>query len=461
MRRPLQLFAALPLLALAAAAPLWADGNSSSASVGGRWLNLPQSPRSAAMGGAAGASAQGSAALGVNPAELASQQGFEASFSSLQWAEDVRLQRLGLAQQAWTGAAFGLSLDYLDLGSVERFGLVNGAPVSLGDFHPNAIDAGLDFAQAVGERWSLGLGLNVITQELGSGRSLAFAGDLGATWKPLPALNLGLSLLNVGTPLDGSRLPLRVRAGVAYGFALGADTLQLSADSLLSPESDEAATGLVGVEYGVQETVFLRGGYRLGSSAAMPAGPAAGIGLRVSYLRVDYSYSVIGPIASNQIALTLMTSPPHRTAAPVAVAPVPAPAPTAPVEAPAPLVDDLKRLVKAVDAGDTSNARSSLDHLLQAPPATRHADSTTLKDSVLAPTLFDGELEQAEKYLRAMVEMDHANAYNYMALGSVCWQRGKADEAILNLRKAYALDPSLEFIPAQIKSMQEPPPATP
>jgi hypothetical protein len=120
--------------------------------------------------------------------------------------------------------------------------------------------------------------------------------DLGAHWAapPIPGLELGASLVNVGFPLQvineaqASPPPARLRVGAAYEVLQHSQLdsiarLRVSVDAVQNVASPGLPTLNAGAELSLDETLFVRAGYGGGAGAAGGAG--LGVGLR--YDRFD------------------------------------------------------------------------------------------------------------------------------------------------------------------------------
>jgi predicted Zn-dependent protease len=71
----------------------------------------------------------------------------------------------------------------------------------------------------------------------------------------------------------------------------------------------------------------------------------------------------------------------------------------------------------------------------------------------VAPSVFNGEFQRAEAYLRAMTRLQRDNAYAWMALGTVLWFHDRVPESLECYQKSYLLDPTQAFVAARIKQL--------
>lgn len=450
-------------------APAWSKADvetSGSSGVGGRWLNILNNPRTAGMGGAGAALARGAGSLGANPAGLADgQQDLETSH--LAWDEDISLQRLAYSFPLGS-TALGLRVDYVNLGAVEAFQIVGGSPVVAEALHPHAGTFGAAVAVPLGLGVQAGLELKGLFQDLGEGNGFSAASDLGLRWSQgATGAAFGAALLNAGAELQGSRLPLKAVFGGAWTQALGPGAdLRAAADLHFSPESDEAAALSVGGEYSVKGLAEFRAGYLLAPEGS-PAGPSAGLSVSLGrWLNADYAFNSLGGQPSNQVGLraswggALAAS---EAAPPAATPVVPAPAltPEAAAQAASPTAADLStqvattidKLLNAVDAKDAAATQSLTESMVSLAPSLRAQMAETVKAQGVAPSVFDGEFQRAEAYLRTMTRLQRDNAYGWMALGTVLWFQGREAEALECYQKSYLLDPTQAFLAKRIQQL--------
>lgn len=130
---------------------------------------------------------------------------------------------------------------------------------------------------------------------------LGLAGTLAGPFAE-STLTCGASLLNLGKRLsyinEGSRLPLRLRAGAALSFPF------FRAGHRLSPMLEyvldsESRLGL-GVEYSFNSFVFIRSGYVLFGRAEIVSRFTAGLGLKVKNFFINYG---LRPLHDNGASL--------------------------------------------------------------------------------------------------------------------------------------------------------------
>jgi hypothetical protein len=292
------LFAAGPLAA--------AQENFGAGSQAAPWLKLSNNARSTAMGEAGVAVADDVNALTLNPAGLSQLKGQEVAFMHHAYILDSSVEHIayGLNLGGNLGAAVGL--DYVNFGAIDKYSF-NTATNQLektGSFTPNGyhLDAALGYAFG---GLSVGLDAKLISETIFETAASGFAADLGALWKSEGGLSLGAAVQNLGSQLNGSSLPMGVRAGAAYRLGLGdgKDGVTVAGDASV-PSADTAASSFgAGLEYSARELYALRAGYKVAGNGGA-SGFTLGAGLAYSVFRLDYAFSAVGALGnSNQLSV--------------------------------------------------------------------------------------------------------------------------------------------------------------
>lgn len=288
------------------------------AATGASFLTLPVSARSLGMGEAFTAVANDVNALDLNPGGLAFQVSHETVFTHKVWIQDTFSEHLAYGQSLKSfedfGTGAGASLDFTNYGYFPRFTLDSGGmPVRQGDFGITAWNAGL----GAGLSWGwLGFGITgrYLRQDVDVNVAESGAADFGVLLRPPEGLgpSFGLALQNKGWNLGSAELPLTLKTGLAYSFTVGVpyqrqDLATMAADLHLPLREADEETLNLGLEYILRGTVALRLGHKSSPRRANTAadGVTAGLGLRRTWLGVDYGYSSLGASGSaNLISLS-------------------------------------------------------------------------------------------------------------------------------------------------------------
>jgi len=253
-----QVFTPLFLLLVIFSAPLYAAND-----------NFPFGGRQAGMGNAAVA-VYDFWALSHNQAGLARQQyaagGFY--FENRYLTKEMGLGAAAFALPAASGV-FGLSVTY--------FGY--------SQYHESKF--GVAYARSFGDRLSAGVQLNYLYTFIGEGYGSTgnLAAELGMIYELIPGLQIGAHIFNPTrakiAEFNDERIPAVFRMGFAYTFS---ERVLLSFET--EKDLEREAVFRVGLEYGITENIYLRGG--LGTN---PTTNAFGFGLNMGALRIDLATS--------------------------------------------------------------------------------------------------------------------------------------------------------------------------
>ena len=307
-------------LGFSLACVLMAGGNRASAGyspVAASWLGIPSSARQAALSGALGGLSDDADALGINPAGLASLKGYEINALHNQWAQNLTVEHLALGQ-GLDKAGWALGGDFVNFGQVDLYGITSGAPVANGTFSPSGLDlyggAGLEISNGL----SLGVDVKYIQESLQTNTgSSAFAADFGLGLLPsTDGLSFGLALLNLGSNLESTALPLSLDLSGAFRMNLSQDhNLNLGVDGKWGLSDINGSTASLGAEYWYHDTLALRVGYRLASFGTLQglAGLSAGVGVKLTDLELSYALTTLGDMGTgHQISLSYRFGSPEK-----------------------------------------------------------------------------------------------------------------------------------------------------
>jgi hypothetical protein len=291
-------------------------------------LLIPVTARTAALG--AGftsglASASGLEGLFANPAALTVNAGTNALFSRTQYVADIGVNYFGIAQR-FGANQLALTINTWDFGDIPL--QTELAPeVSEVTWTANYTTVGATYAREFTDRISAGVTFKLVSERIDDVSSNGMAFDAGMTYVVGESgLRFGVSLKNfgpsrefggtglkrqaetfdeAGNPLgynttvtiDGAEyeLPSLLNFGVAYTRALGsaAEVTLMSNFRSNSFASDQYSAGL---EVGLREILYLRGGYEFQNDMDLTfySGANLGAGLNLSMggtaLTVDYAY---------------------------------------------------------------------------------------------------------------------------------------------------------------------------
>ena len=255
------------------------------------FLQIDVGARAMAMGGAFVALANDASALYWNPAGLSAMAGSELIATHTEWLGDLKFDYLGVALDVGGGVA-GVSLTYFSVPDmvVRTLDRQEGTGET---FSAADMALGLSYGRAVTDRFSIGVTGKYIQQRVWHSQATAFALDIGTTFRTdfIGGLIIAATVYNFGTDmkldgrdlrtfvdpdptalgnnsripanyeLDSFSLPLNFQFGISSTLVntrMNRVTLNLDA---LHPNANNESVNLGG-EYGFQERVFLRAGYR-------------------------------------------------------------------------------------------------------------------------------------------------------------------------------------------------------
>ena len=258
------------------------EANTAARKVGFVLLREGVGARSAAMGDAQTAVVGDQTAAVWNPAGVAAMRGKHFVLAHHRSFQGIK--------QGYGGWAYGndkrgiaLSLGVYGTGGLEARREPTARPAGL--FSVYDLHAGLSFAQKIGRRIHLGFSVRALHENIGPESAWGMSVDLGALYRLSEHWMLGAAYRNLGRTarLDRERVPLpRVfRMGVAWSWRAWVT----SADFRLPAMGKRGAH--VGIEYGIMDKLFLRGGLQTGHDTRTLS---FGLGIARRAWRVDYAF---------------------------------------------------------------------------------------------------------------------------------------------------------------------------
>ncbi|MER3524027.1 MAG: hypothetical protein C4326_08150 [Ignavibacteria bacterium] len=293
-RVSLRVYALLLLLGMMARS---AEAGNRAGAVSGQFLKLPTHARAAAMGNTQVALAEGALSISTNPAGTLSIEG--ASFGSTynQWFADITLAFFGAATKIEGVGTIGAGVTLL---STDEMNVTTPAfPEGTGEkFKAVDIAYTVTYARQISELFGIGLSAKYITSNLFNNRisakSIAF--DIGTLYDiPILRTRLGIAVTNLGKDLkyinEQYSLPTALRFG-ARTTVIQEDAHKLFAALQIGRPNDSDEQYNIGLEYGFQDLIYLRGGYKFNYDTE---DWSAGMGVSLNSLglvgSIDYAYS--------------------------------------------------------------------------------------------------------------------------------------------------------------------------
>lgn len=296
------------------------------------------------------ASVRGIEAERINPAGIAFAKRTEIAASYTLWLQGsgVGVAHVGVAQQFKETNVVALSIQALNLGTIERT-TTQSPEGGLGTYRPTFINIGVSYAKMFSNSISGAVTARLVNESLGNLGAFGFSIDAGLQYVTGPKDNIhfGVALRNVGTPMkfkgDGLgtsqqiissttyqltvdnrpnkfELPTQLNIGIAYDFWMGKkkevqpkvykQDFRLTALANFTSNAFGYDNYGVGVEFGWKEMLMLRAAYRFeqgqfkkSTRLNVYTGFAAGLTFDAPLkkdgprLGIDYSFRMTQPYA--------------------------------------------------------------------------------------------------------------------------------------------------------------------
>lgn len=282
-------------------------------STAAQFLGISSGARGTAMGSAYVALSDDASGMYWNPAGIARTTNSLVSFSNMNWFVDTQIQDAAVIIDGSEKGKFALSLRGINYGEIDVTTIER--PEGTGErFTPKDLTLGFSYSRFVTEKFSLGATARYVQQKILNESATGFAVDLGMIYTTdFRNLRIGMSILNFGTDMklsgddlrraididegiEGNNdrieaflgvkdwpMPLAFRVGIALDAVDIEDHKVVFALDAKHP-SDNSESLDVGLEYGFNNLVYLRGGYRsLFSSRIEDQGFTAGFGLEYEF----------------------------------------------------------------------------------------------------------------------------------------------------------------------------------
>lgn len=305
------------ILALSlACSGLWSV-NDNAGSTGFNTLKVVHSARAMALGQALTGEAANPDGLHFNPAAILNISGSEISTTYCNYFVDAQGGQVQLLLPKNRFTAWGLSLKYMDMGSMERtevdqFGnLID----DLGSFGAYNVSGTVSLAKFVSKALDFGASLKFIYDTLDDASAAAVMADLGIVHHPAnERVQVGISLRNIGTQLSyysddkyKEKLPFTFAAGGSYRFS----PRHYSVLEINKANGEDFNVRL-GHEFNLTPDFELRAGFRSnaadwqnGGTLGWTSGLSLGAGWNWQNYRIDYAVSSYGDLGLvNQLSLT-------------------------------------------------------------------------------------------------------------------------------------------------------------
>lgn len=295
----------------------------------GQFLKIRVGPRAVAMGSATVAGVNDATALYWNPAGLSGLRGSEATGTHIDYLAGITYDYAGVAVRALGGHVGGaVTMLTVPEDRVRTYDQQDGTGET---FDAASMALALSYGRAVTDRFSVGATVKYVQERIMNSSATGFGFDLGVRFRTdfFGGLTLGAVLYNFGSELtmDGrdlatevdpdprqegnnGRIPAEYRLdswSLPTDFQIGV-TMQPLRSRLqnvtvhvdaLHPSSNYESVN-VGVEYGLRDRIFLRGGYEGLFLDGYETGPSGGLAVHQplpfpnGLVKLEYAYQAKG-----------------------------------------------------------------------------------------------------------------------------------------------------------------------
>ena len=276
----------------------------------GNFLKLGGGARPVSMGGAFVGLADDINAVYWNPAGLTQNKAM--SFTSMfnNYLAGITYTNLALTfGDPNMPLSTGLAIDYLSAGAIDE--TTAGAPTGTGKtFTPTAFSLTMPFAFQIIEPLSVGFNAKIMSDKISTGEAFGYGLDLGALWKITNEISVGFCARDLlGALMETHATLPQTTTALASNFALGMSYRLPSWKIALdyNQPNDNQGTINLGAEYSLSDIFYGRLGFSTRSEASAGGNMSAGLGLKVSIIKLDYAYTPYADLgASHRIAFSLV-----------------------------------------------------------------------------------------------------------------------------------------------------------
>ncbi|MFZ4619193.1 MAG: PorV/PorQ family protein [Bacteroidota bacterium] len=307
-----------------------------------QFLKIGVGARSSAMGDAAAATSTSVDALYWNPAGLSLIQTISLSVSHNQWFADISHNYIGLAVPVTASDVLGISV--VGLSAPEQEVTTIEQPEGTGVFYQvSDLAVGLTYSRILTDRFSVGFTAKYIQQNAYNESANTLAIDVGTRLQTgfhgmviaMAVTNFGgnlklegrdlISTSDVNRNLSGDynpssnltteqwSLPLNFRVGIALDVVGKGDPFFLSDEHRVTlaidanHPNDNTERANIGLEYGWNETIFLRSGYKVNYDAERwTFGAGVNVNIADEHFTLDYAlvdYNNLGKVTRFSVGM--------------------------------------------------------------------------------------------------------------------------------------------------------------
>lgn len=173
------------------------------------FLNLEVGARAVALAGAFTALANDASTLKWNPAGLSFFDRLTVTYHNVNLYADIKHQFVGVVIPAGSNNVFGVALDYVDLGKIEKTTVES--PDGTGLFFISYdMAVSLSYSRMLTDRVTFGVTGRYVHEQIWQEKADGYCGDLGLLFTPgLSGLRVGMSITNFGPNMAMDEGPLQ------------------------------------------------------------------------------------------------------------------------------------------------------------------------------------------------------------------------------------------------------------
>lgn len=270
---------------------------SASGAAGASFLLTEPGARPVAMAGAFTAMTGDLNAINYNPASICTFNTWQCSFAHVSLYQDTVNEWVAAAGPFYHLGSIG---GYLLYTGDNNFVITDDNGNDVGKADAYNIAGSFAYAGKLMKSLAGGILIKGFSSKLYQYTNYGLALDAGAQLRsPMRGLFAGLSIQNAGYQTAfiqvADPLPEVVRAGILYHYSLGRlyhsqiedNRMTVSVEHVFSLVEGEVDRNLAGVEFGLGESFFFRGGLMIGEELA---GYSLGFGAAYENFRLDYAY---------------------------------------------------------------------------------------------------------------------------------------------------------------------------
>ncbi len=260
---------------------------------GALFLRIGMGARASGMGEAFIGVAKDASSLYWNPGAMAAVLGTNALLVHNEYMQSLRLEQLALTHEFEYGT-LGLGFTGLYMDEMERREDVPTA-VPLGMFSAYDVAVAVGFSRYIVPNLSAGIALKPVYQKIDEESAHGLAVDLGIYHiSRISGVKFAAVIANVGAPMkfisESYALPRMLKVGGSYERRVPSARGDILFVLDIVFPNDGDVRQHAGVEYGYDDLLFLRAGYKAGYDSH---GASFGMGVRYRKLNLDYAVLLI------------------------------------------------------------------------------------------------------------------------------------------------------------------------